>query len=93
MSDWAGRQVLVTGAAGFIGSHLAERLVELGAARARLLATPRPASRGWLEQSPSADALEFVSGDISDRDVIARAMAGRRCRLSSRRSHRHPVFV
>src|SRR5205807_6247667 len=31
MSDWSGRQVLVTGAGGFIGSHLCEKLVELGA--------------------------------------------------------------
>ncbi len=74
MSGWAGRRVLVTGAAGFIGSHLTERLVELGARTRVLLRYTSSASRGWLEQSPSVDALEIVSGDLSDRDVIARAM-------------------
>ncbi len=29
--NWQGKSVLVTGAVGFIGSHLTERLVELGA--------------------------------------------------------------
>ena len=29
--DWKSKKVLVTGAGGFIGSHLVERLVELGA--------------------------------------------------------------
>ena len=29
--NWEGKKVLVTGAGGFIGSHLAERLVEMGA--------------------------------------------------------------
>jgi len=32
MTDWSGRQVLVTGAEGFIGSHLAEQLLSAGAA-------------------------------------------------------------
>jgi dTDP-glucose 4,6-dehydratase len=76
MSHWAGRPVLVTGAAGFIGSHLTERLVSLGARTRVLLRYTSAASRGWLEQSPSVDQLEVVFGDISDRDVVASAMRG-----------------
>jgi dTDP-glucose 4,6-dehydratase len=64
----------VTGAAGFIGSHLTERLVELGARTRVLLRYTSSASRGWLGQSPALPQLEIFSGDISDRDVLARAM-------------------
>jgi dTDP-glucose 4,6-dehydratase len=73
MSVWAGRRVLVTGAAGFIGSHLTERLVELGARTRVLLRYTSSASRGWLAQSAALNQLEIFSGDISDRDVLARA--------------------
>ena len=74
MSSWSGRRVLVTGAAGFIGSHLTERLVELGAHTRVLLRYTSSASRGWLAESPALDAVEIFSGDVSDRDVLARAM-------------------
>jgi len=72
-SHWHGRRVLVTGAAGFIGSHLAERLVEAGAEVRCLIHYNSLGSAGWLDASPLADQMEIVSGDIADRDSVVRA--------------------
>jgi len=59
-------RTLVTGADGFIGSHLAEALVDAGA-RVRALAQYNSFnSWGWLDDSPRAGELEVVSGDIRD---------------------------
>ena len=68
--------VLVTGAAGFIGSHLTELLVEQGY---RVRALVRYNSRndwGWLEDSSIARDIEVASGDVRDFDAIYRAMKG-----------------
>ncbi len=63
---WQGKQVLVTGADGFIGSHLAESLVKAGA-KVRALALYNSFNDwGWLEQSAYLDQMEVVSGDIRD---------------------------
>jgi UDP-glucose 4-epimerase len=76
--DLAGKKVLVTGACGFIGSHLVERLVTLGArVRAFHLYSAR-GHRGWLDDLPSevtAD-LEAVAGDVRDRGQVAQACEG-----------------
>jgi NAD dependent epimerase/dehydratase len=76
--NWENKKVLVTGAGGFIGSHLVERLVELGA---RVRALVRYNSRndwGLLELLPAAvkEHLEVVAGDITDPFGVARALAG-----------------
>jgi dTDP-glucose 4,6-dehydratase len=73
---WQGRRVLVTGAGGFIGSHLAERLVQLGAKTRALVHYRADGSRGWLEQSPLKDELEVTAGDIRDRDSVLQVMKG-----------------
>lgn len=67
MSDfWQDRPVLVTGADGFIGSHLSELLVKKGA-RVRALAQYNSFnSWGWLDESPLRDQMEVVEGDIRD---------------------------
>jgi dTDP-glucose 4,6-dehydratase len=69
-------RVLVTGAGGFIGSHLAERLVESGSAVRALVRYTSTGSRGWLDGSPVSSQIEFVSGDICDREILMRAMRG-----------------
>jgi len=69
---WQGRRVLVTGAGGFIGSHLAERLVEAGATVRCLVHYNSMGSAGWLDTSPVAAEMEIVTGDIADRDSVLR---------------------
>jgi NAD dependent epimerase/dehydratase len=74
----AGRSVLVTGADGFIGSHLAERLVAEGArVRAFCLYNSR-GSAGWLDEIPAAtrDALDIRLGDIRDARFVEATTAG-----------------
>ena len=73
---WEGKHVLVTGAGGFIGSHLTERLVELGV-RARAFAHYNALGTwGWLDQSPVRNDIEVVAGDVCDRDSVRQAMQG-----------------
>ena len=68
--------MLVTGAGGFIGSHLTERLVELGASTRAFVHYNSQGSWRWLDQSPLRDSIEVIAGDVSDRDSICRAMQG-----------------
>jgi nucleoside-diphosphate-sugar epimerase len=64
MPFWSQRRVLITGGAGFIGSHLARRLVTLGA-RVRIA---DDLSRGRLENlGDSLPFVEFLRCDLTDR--------------------------
>lgn len=74
--NWQGRNVLVTGAGGFIGSHLAERLVQLGARTRAMVRYNGRGSWGWLDSSPLKDEMQVVAGDITDRDSVRSAMDG-----------------
>jgi NAD dependent epimerase/dehydratase len=60
------KKILVTGADGFIGSHLVEDLVELGAEVRALNCYNSFNSWGWLEVVNCLDQIEVVSGDIRD---------------------------
>lgn len=71
-----GEQVLVTGAGGFIGSHLAERLVAEGARVRALVHYNAEGRRGWLDTSDLRDEIQFVSGDIRDVDSVRAMMNG-----------------
>ena len=78
MSGLSGKSVLVTGADGFIGSHLVERLVAEGAqVRAFCFYNPR-GSWGWLDQaSPEVRReLDVRLGDIRDAGMVMDAVRG-----------------
>jgi UDP-glucose 4-epimerase len=71
---FAGGRVLVTGGAGFIGSHLVEALTLLGASVGVL----DDLSSGNRQNFASFPNVDFHHGSILDRDQIARAIAGAR---------------
>ena len=71
------KKVLVTGAGGFIGSHLTERLVESGADVRAFVHYNALGSYGWLDSSPLLHNIEIISGDICDRDSVLNAVKGR----------------
>ena len=74
--SWNNRKVLVTGAAGFIGSHLTERLVTLGADTRAFVHYNANGTWGWLDQSPLKQDIEVIQGDVRDQDSLERAMKG-----------------
>src|SRR3954447_19671630 len=74
-----GKKVLVTGAAGFIGSHLTERLVRDGHQVRVLVRYNGRDDRGHLDDLPSdvRDELEVFRGDLKDPEAMRRAVDGR----------------
>ena len=76
--DWRGVKVLVTGADGFIGSHLAERLASRGARVRAFVQYNSFSSSGWLDQGPEEQrpTMEVVSGDVRDAQQVAGAVHG-----------------
>jgi len=60
------KKVLVTGADGFIGSHLTEMLVQQGYDVKALALYNSFNNWGWLESSPYLNQIEVVTGDVRD---------------------------
>lgn len=73
-----GKRVLVTGADGFIGSHLTEHLVAQGADVRAFVYYNSFNSWGWLDEAPAPvkNAIEVFAGDIRDPHGVRTAMKG-----------------
>lgn len=102
MSDaLVGKKVLVTGAGGFIGSHLVERLVQSGAGVRAFVRYNSRGDPGLLRFIPAdiANRMELIPGDLKDADAVRQAVDG--CSLvfhlgamiSIPYSYKHPVEV
>jgi NAD dependent epimerase/dehydratase len=68
------KRAVVTGAGGFIGSHLTELLVRSGCRVRAFVHYNSAGRRGWLDQSECASDIEFFPGDIRDHDAVRRAV-------------------
>jgi UDP-glucose 4-epimerase len=77
-SDLAGKKVFVTGASGFIGSHLAEYLVSIGAEVTALVHYNALGSEGWLEalNEEVRSGIKVVAGDLTDSELISNSITG-----------------
>jgi dTDP-glucose 4,6-dehydratase len=69
-------KILVTGAGGFIGSHLTEELVRLGYKVKAFVRYNSKNHWGWLEKSKYLKKIEIVTGDIRDYDSVYDALNG-----------------
>jgi NAD dependent epimerase/dehydratase len=72
------KKVLVTGADGFIGSHLVERLVQLGYSPRAMVQYNSFNSWGWLDHTSRQvkDSIEIFAGDVRDPHGVRKAMEG-----------------
>ena len=68
------KNILVTGAGGFIGSHLTELLVKKGYNIKAFVHYNSNNQWGWLESSECKSYIEIVSGDVRDYDSVYAVM-------------------
>ncbi|HNW48043.1 MAG TPA: NAD-dependent 4,6-dehydratase LegB, partial [Thermotogota bacterium] len=67
-------KTLITGAGGFIGSHLVELLIKKGYLVRAFVRYNSSGNWGWLEHSSNRDKIEVYKGDIRDYDSVKDAM-------------------
>lgn len=98
---WNKKKVLVTGAGGFIGSHLVEKLVQLGASVRAFVRYNSRGDPGLLRLLPKEilAEVELTGGELRDPDAVRKAVTD--CQfvfhlgalISIPYSYRHPVEV
>src|SRR2546430_1428269 len=76
---WPDRRVLVTGAGGFVGSHLVQLLVERGAAVRGFVRYTSRGDAGWLDRLDPAvrSEVDVYAGDLTNPEAVASGLAGR----------------
>ena len=77
--NWSGKKVLVTGACGFIGSHLTERLVELGADVRAFVYYNSFNNWGWIDtfSDEKKRSIDVFCGDVREPYNVRMATEGR----------------
>lgn len=75
-NSFEGHTFLITGGAGFIGSHLADRLLALGAAKVRVVDNLFNGSLDNIGHLSTLGSFEFLKGDIVEIDVCRTALRG-----------------
>lgn len=76
MSDIKNSNVLVTGGAGLIGSHIVDALIEEGAKRIVVFDNFARGNKGNIAQALESDKVEIFEEDIRDREALKRAFQG-----------------
>jgi NAD dependent epimerase/dehydratase len=101
INDWVGRKTFVTGAGGFIGSHLVEALIERGSSVRAFVRYNSRGDIGMLTMLPPKvlEQVEIISGDLRDLPALISAMDGMEivfhlgALIAIPYSYRHPAEV
>ena len=73
---WKGKKVLVTGAGGFIPSHLVDTLLDVGAEVRGFVRYNSRGDAGFLKRVQSCAQMTIVAGDLRDYDAVDQAVRG-----------------
>ena len=96
---WNNKKVLVTGAGGFIPSHLVEHLLETGADVRAFVRYNSRGDAGFLKEAKGRTQFEIVAGDLRDFDAVDQAVRGMEvvfhlgALISIPYSYYHPIEV
>lgn len=74
--ELAGSRVLITGGAGFVGSHIADALIEEKVDEIIVLDNLVRGRRENLDEASARGNVKFVEGSICDRDLVRQCMQG-----------------